>query len=202
MTGFFENRNYPAIGFGPSYIATEDVADETNAELPHYTHVGKTLIKWAQNRTTWPNDIVEFLRELKAHHEDYNPIGNPADRCIVFPRKIKRITIVQAGDGSTGAGGQPIQPNLDGATVQYTQDSDCKKVELDGDDGSNGPEFVVRLPPCGQVTESEDRILGGSSYLLPPLYEGILFSTDPNPGVNSIDVLRARVADYTMRSCR
>ncbi|RWN02217.1 MAG: hypothetical protein EOR84_05115 [Mesorhizobium sp.] len=79
---------------------------------------------------------------------------------------------------------------------------------VQGNDRTEGDyEFLLRLPPKGQVTESEQIVtasVGDDVYPLPPLY------TDYEPGgrdedQNVITQLRffyARVADYTMRGCR
>jgi hypothetical protein len=67
------------------------------------------------------------------------------------------------------------------------------------DDNDTDLEFVLRLPPKGQVTESEDRVKDaqpGQAYPLPNLYAVL-------PGLNSpLDAFYSRIADYTMRSCR
>lgn len=62
-----------------------------------------------------------------------------------------------------------------------------------------GLEFVLRLPPAGQVAESEDRLKAapkGTVYPLPSLYAELAGNDEP------LDAFYGRVADYTMRSCR
>jgi hypothetical protein len=67
------------------------------------------------------------------------------------------------------------------------------------DDNDTDLEFVLRLPPKGQVTESEERVANapvGHGYPLPNLYDVL-------PGLNRpLEAFYSRVADYTMRSCR
>ena len=80
------------------------------------------------------------------------------------------------------------------------------KVVQGTDDDSKSTEFILRLPPKGQVSETEKIVSDSpnSTYELPPLY------TEYQPGGvdesgATIDRLRAfysRVADYTMRGCR
>ncbi len=90
---------------------------------------------------------------------------------LYVPAEYERLRIVQADNGSV-----QIEP------------------------GSNGLEFVLRLPPKGQVMESAERIDSGiTSYPLPPLYELYLQQGHGRPPKG---VFHARIADYTMRSCR
>ncbi|WP_095491108.1 hypothetical protein [Mesorhizobium temperatum] len=77
-----------------------------------------------------------------------------------------------------------------------------------GDDATEGDyELVLRLPPKGQVTESEQIVkasVDDDVYPLPPLYK------DFEPGgrdedkrvITQLRFFYARVGDYTMRSCR
>ncbi|TIP75577.1 MAG: hypothetical protein E5X53_01930 [Mesorhizobium sp.] len=77
-----------------------------------------------------------------------------------------------------------------------------------GDDGTEGDyELVLRLPPKGQVTESEQIVkakVDEDVYPLPALY------TEFEPGgrdedkkvITQLRFFYARVADYTMRGCR
>ena len=143
------------------------------------------------------------MQALKAHHGDYNPIADEADRCLVISNKYERFSLIQAGDGVGDFSGQPTKPVLHPDNdVEFFSEPHSHQVELGGEGGKQGLEFIIRLPPCGQVTESEDRVKNGQSgYGLPPLYTDILFSSRPNR-VSELEILRARVADYTMRSCR
>ena len=68
------------------------------------------------------------------------------------------------------------------------------------EDGDDGLEFVLRLPPKDQVMESASRVDQGiTNYPLPPLYTDYLVD---GHGIPAKSVLFARIADYTMRSCR
>jgi len=73
-----------------------------------------------------------------------------------------------------------------------------KVVQADNETDS-GLEFILRLPPAGQVKESEDRLKtapAGTVYPLPTLYAELAGNDEP------LDAFYGRVADYTMRSCR
>jgi len=66
--------------------------------------------------------------------------------------------------------------------------------------GSNGLEFVLRLPPKGQVSESQQIVANDlQGYPLPRLYT--LFLQDGHAFARE-EVFLSRIADYTMRSCR
>lgn len=73
---------------------------------------------------------------------------------------------------------------------------------VQGDD--NDPDsttFVLRLPPRNQLNESErQRQQNKDKYPLPGIYESSLEGSHVE--VKGEDMLRARVADYTMRGCR
>jgi hypothetical protein len=87
------------------------------------------------------------------------------------PQEYQRLRIVQA----------------DNASVQ-------------SESGSNGLEFVLRLPPKGQVSESAQIVADNlQDYPLPRLYTLFL---QPGHGRPALDVFHSRIADYTMRSCR
>lgn len=101
-------------------------------------------------------------------------IGTGDTPNFYFPDAYTMFSIVQAGD--------------DGEPMKY-------RVMAGGTPGN---EFLLRLPPKGQVMES--RTLIGrypDSYGVPPLY-----SNDLANHPNQVDVFHARVADYTMRGCR
>lgn len=73
------------------------------------------------------------------------------------------------------------------------------RIEQADSETSAGLEFVLRLPPAGQVSESEERVasaLPGQGYPLPNLY------TELAGHDVALDAFYGRVADYTMRSCR
>jgi hypothetical protein len=78
---------------------------------------------------------------------------------------------------------------------------------IQGDDHDpKSTEFILRLPPKNQVSESEKivRTSPNGAYELPPLY------TEYKPGekdedgkvINRLRAFYARVGDYTMRGCR
>ncbi|MBP1861549.1 hypothetical protein [Rhizobium herbae] len=73
------------------------------------------------------------------------------------------------------------------------------RIEQADSDTAEGLEFVLRLPPAGQVAESEGRVASaspGQDYPLPNLYADLAGNDVP------LDAFYGRVADYTMRSCR
>ncbi|MCA1367208.1 hypothetical protein I6F15_07325 [Bradyrhizobium sp. BRP14] len=73
------------------------------------------------------------------------------------------------------------------------------RIEQADSDTGQGLEFVLRLPPAGQVAESETRVAqagAGQTYPLPNLYADLAGNDVP------LDAFYGRVADYTMRSCR
>ena len=88
------------------------------------------------------------------------------------------------------------------------------RIEQADSNTAAGLEFVLRLPPDGQVAESENRIKQGAGYVLPPLYSLLAEARDPEPTLVqlipdqdpdkalNLETFYARVADYTMRSCR
>lgn len=74
---------------------------------------------------------------------------------------------------------------------------------LQGDDSDkDNAEFVLRLPPRNQLNESEYQLtVNDEDYRLPGIYENAV----PNGSDllnDPVNMLRARVADYTMRGCR
>jgi len=193
--GFFVDRKYPPIGFGRD-------PEETDAKFDDYLAVGKVLVSWAQDRSKWPTNLKDFRDWLGAKHADYTPRNTH----LVIPEEIKQISIVQAGDGDG-----PF-PNVQKPRPDVKPEK-VEKYEQITDDAETGPQFILRLPPCEQVTESEDRAEfdndDNKSYLLPPLYTVQLFKQgsqqnmrrDGTP-ISQLEMFYARVADYTMRSCR
>lgn len=70
------------------------------------------------------------------------------------------------------------------------------------DDTQGNSEFVLRLPPRGQVSESED-LANKGTYDQPPIIHMLDAKKDETGNeLSAIERFRARVADYTMRSCR
>jgi hypothetical protein len=70
------------------------------------------------------------------------------------------------------------------------------------DDTEGNSEFVLRLPPKGQVSESEV-LADKGTYDEPPVLRMLVKRRDESEEeLNAIERFRARVADYTMRSCR
>lgn len=209
---FFENRNYPPIGFGndrgrdQTSTKPKRGPDESDASFENYEAVGNVIIRWARDRSEWPSTIQAFMHELGAYHEIYNP--NIKNINIVIPKEYDRFALVQAGDGK-----DPKTPDMSGGIEPHRQRSNEQyMVLLDDRPGQTQPvgaQFVVRLPPAGQVSESLGRTSQqDSQYNLPPLYTQFLCPNADAPvdgNGNSIDDVRmfaARVADYTMRSCR
>ena len=69
------------------------------------------------------------------------------------------------------------------------------------DEDPDNTVFVLRLPPRNQLSESDEQLQqNGTQYPLPGIYESKLETAGKD--VDPQQMLRARVADYTMRGCR
>lgn len=183
---FNENRNFTSIAFGPH----ED--EVSYAEPAHYSDVGKVIVRWAKDRAQWPEDIATFVQQLHATRvSDFN-----LNAWIYIPAIYKKITLVQAGDGTNEAIALTGHSAITAAqTGSLSPKTDFGFRTLQGSEA--GAEFVLRLPPASQVAESEDRVANGIPYGSPNLYSGFA-----NQFASVLNVFYARVADYTMRGCR
>ena len=132
--------------------------------------------------------------EESARFSDYEYVG----------RKI--VEWAQNGPDSWPKNIDELRAALDG---HMTIPDVFKRLTItQGDDDREADyELVLRLPPRGQVTESERIVQSdetGEPYPLPPLYTGFQpGAPDENrQAINALRYFYARVADYTMRGCR
>ncbi|WP_417684023.1 hypothetical protein [Roseibium sp.] len=115
--------------------------------------------------------VFEWATGARPWPENMAAFRKAVGKNMYVPPEYERLRIVQADNGS-----------------------------VQSEPGSNGLEFVLRLPPKGQVSESAKIIRSGlSEYPLPRLYSMFL---QEGHGFPAESVFFSRIADYTMRSCR